>query len=276
MMDTKYKRWAEPDDALLRNYYSDYSSEQLVKLIGRSEDSISYRAWKLSLKKSVEYVSHLHKELHGKRQYSLDESAFSCIDTEEKAYFLGLIYADGCVDIIDRKAYTAYRLRYDINNKDIELMHGLLKCLGSEDRPIYHRESKHTISIEINSKILVQDLMKQGVVPNKSTLGIFPRGIQGSLFNHFIRGVFDGDGCISICGKIPRAFISGHPIFCIWVKENLTELLQVKGSVTTRPTYGGWSLGGRNQVPIFARWLYKNANFYLKRKHDKFIKESLL
>ena len=55
---------------------------------------------------------------------------------------------------------------------------------------------KFICCLNFRSKILVEDLIKWGCNPNKSLILTFPKFISENLLNHFIRGYFDGDGCV--------------------------------------------------------------------------------
>ena len=55
--------------------------------------------------------------------------------------------------------------------------------------------SKLFYRIDLKSKQMFEDLQRLGVEPNKSLTCTFPN-INKDLMPHFIRGLFDGDGCV--------------------------------------------------------------------------------
>lgn len=119
---------------------------------------------------------------------------FEKIDSKEKAYILGLIYSDGS---IDKDGYG-----FSFTSKDYEqilLFKNLLdsehkicevKSFDSRTEKIYKRYTIH-----ICSKKITKDLIKIGLKNNKSFDCNFPK-IDIQFIWHFIRGLFDGDGCI--------------------------------------------------------------------------------
>lgn len=59
-------------------------------------------------------------------KYSLNENFFQEINTEEKAYWLGFLMADGC--ILDQPQRSK-RLTVALKEKDINILHKLNKSL---------------------------------------------------------------------------------------------------------------------------------------------------
>jgi hypothetical protein len=120
-------------------------------------------------------------------RYKINTSYFEKIDTPNKAYMLGFIYADGNV-------YKSH-LKVDINKKDESLLLSFLQEFESEHR-IYSYKNNRLMAI-VNEKI-VNDLFKLGVFPRKTWNMHFPTSEQvpDELISHFIRGFFDGDGSI--------------------------------------------------------------------------------
>lgn len=129
--------------------------------------------------------------------YSCNENYFENIDTEEKAYWLGFISADGYISI--RKNQISFGISIGI--KDIQHLYKLNKCLNST-YPIkeYKVTGGYKVGAEycrlfITSDKLVKDLIYNGVIPHKSLKIHFPTTIPDNLTRHFIRGYFDGNGC---------------------------------------------------------------------------------
>jgi hypothetical protein len=97
--------------------------------------------------------------------------------------------------------------------------------------------------------------------------------IPKELDSHFIRGIFDGDGCIHVCHK-------GQLQFSIIGTKKLNEKIQEKlikncGVNNTKISLRGKNLsfsqlhhGGNKQVPKIMNWLYKDADIYLERKRN--------
>jgi len=99
------------------------------------------------------------------RRYDLNESYFEMIDTEDKAYWLGFILADGHV--------SDECLTIGLAEKDIKPLKKFLTCIKS-DSPIKFYKSTLSVKINLYSLTLVQSLRKLGLERNKSKTAIFP------------------------------------------------------------------------------------------------------
>ena len=157
-----------------------------VKDIGK-ELNISDRAVRRVLKEE-----NINTRL--KNRYVLDESYFDKIDTEEKAYILGFIYADGFVG-------DEHFNNIVISINDLELLEFIAKELKfsgkiRETRKGGFKNSKPGYSLNFSSVKISSRLRELGLYPNKSlTIERLPK-IRDDLVRHFIRGYFDGDGSI--------------------------------------------------------------------------------
>ena len=79
-----FKVWTEEDDKFLKENYTKYSRKELGEFLDRTVSSIQNRARRLGLKQED--------------KYTYNKDFFEVIDTEEKAYWLGFIFADGYVN----------------------------------------------------------------------------------------------------------------------------------------------------------------------------------
>jgi intein-encoded DNA endonuclease-like protein len=133
------------------------------------------------------------------RRYNVNHEYFKIIDSEEKAYWLGFLYADGCV----RKSKSGSQVVLKLSTKDEEHLIKFKNDIGSEHK-IAHNQSKtiskkgtHSISnnclIRVNSCEMVDNLINQGCVPRK-TFTIDMPNIDEKFYKDFIRGYYDGDG----------------------------------------------------------------------------------
>jgi len=211
--------------------------------------------------------------------YSFDESFFKKIDTEEKAYWLGFIAADGC--IVDAKSKRC--LRIELSSKD----RGHLEKLKSAikyDGPI-HYDRKHHLTyngktdiflcdmLQINHRELVKDFINLGVTPRKSKT-LQPPVIRKSLIRHWIRGYFDGDGSVSIvestnniCGSI-----FGNKQVMEFISDHFRKELDTEALSHYRKKKNGWEMcfHGNQLAKKVERYFYRNATVFLDRKYHKF------
>ena len=129
------------------------------------------------------------------RTYSVNEDYFNKIDSEDKAYFLGLLYADGY-------NYTAGKNKhFSLSLVDTDVLILFKKAINSK-HSIYKiklQNERYTqqYRLQINSKKLCERLTQLGCIQNKGKVLTFPSNdnLPQELIPHFIRGYFDG--CLS-------------------------------------------------------------------------------
>lgn len=221
---------------------------------------------------------------------------FEVIDTEEKAYWLGFLYADGCVSVYKSKKTgkeKAMSLSVELSNKDMEFLQKLKNQLGSEkelkERVIENKGKKYfSVRLSICNTNLCRDLINKGCIPRKSLILKFPDNTQvpKHLTNHFIRGYFDGDGCVSFTeskSKDKRYNIvrdtKNYVVGFVGTEDMLKSINKqfVENAncseITLRKKGKAYQLnftGINNFVNIF-EYLYKDANIFMDRKAIKFI-----
>ena len=137
------------------------------------------------------------------RRYTLNETYFDNINTEEKAYFLGFLYADGYNN------ETRGVVELSCSEKDKEILEKFSKLVDS-NKPVRFIESNGAKScrIDLCSRKLCSALNAIGCVQTKTFKLKFPL-LKEDLISHFIRGYFDGDGCLSY-GTTPKDNIFGN------------------------------------------------------------------
>jgi hypothetical protein len=135
---------------------------------------------------------------------NLNHNYFDQIDTEDKAYFLGLLFADGnnYVKSKNRKYYTISIVLQERDKKILEKMRDTIA--PGYNLYFYKPKNKNcqnTYKLSIRNKHLSDQLSSLGCVPAKSLILKFPNHNifkNKNLIKHFIRGYFDGDGCLGI------------------------------------------------------------------------------
>lgn len=186
-----------------------------------------------------------------------NEDYFSVIDTEDKAYWLGWLIADGCVSIYNKQYY----LKTGIQLCDKELIYGFMKAIDSENS-ITVRPMKNKISISLTSRQLVEDLMTLKMIPQKSTREELPE-INPILRHHMIRGFFDGDG-ITCIGKSKRSGFCGSLNVMNFI-QNETNLYQ---KIRPNQNIYYFLLGKKDSAKLY-KYMYQDANIFLQRKKDR-------
>lgn len=219
----------------------------------------------------------LHEKFKFYRTYELDEFYFENIDTEDKAYTLGLLYADGCNHIksacVSLSLQECDREILETIKKNIKTNRPLLKLKATTDRYI---NTNSSYRLSINSKKISSDLLKYGMMGNKTFKLEFPE-LRNDLIRHFIRGYFDGDGCISTF--YPRKGNKKVGLFVIYGRENFLKYIQEvlisncflsDTKVSTNKSIFALRYGGNTQIKRIYNYLYWNSSIYLERKKKKF------
>lgn len=120
---------------------------------------------------------------------------------------------------------------------------------------------------------MVQDLIVHGCFQNKSLELKFPtvEQVPSHLIHHFMRGYFDGDGCISTSrqGKDLRFEVLGTYEFLTMYEQTLG--VNIKEPKQTKSQAFIVQHGGNQQVKKIYEYLYKDATIYLERKRNIFI-----
>ena len=212
-----------------------------------------------------------------------NEEFFDCIDTEEKAYWLGFLYADGCISKPKRtvkgieKPY--YRIEVSLKATDKEHLEKL-RCALEMEAPVRvsHTNFKQADRCRLgwNSKHMWETLNNYGCTPKKSLTLKFPDVSvfkDKNLIRHFIRGYVDGDGCLSYATsdhKRATLTILGTE----HVLENMQHWLPLQFEIKLfkKPNENVCSLAFQGKTSFFiANYLYKNSSIKLERKYNKYL-----
>ncbi|NVM31110.1 MAG: hypothetical protein HWN65_19880 [Candidatus Helarchaeota archaeon] len=119
----------------------------------------------------------------------IDENYFENINNKEKAYWLGFLYADGCMHIYSK---NNRKLSFKIHKREEFVIDRFLKSLNAEGIKKYYYDN--TVYIKFGNKKLTLDLLKHGLVPRKSKIIEYPDLNSYELELAFLLGYYDGDG----------------------------------------------------------------------------------
>lgn len=215
------------------------------------------------------------------RKYKVNENYFEEIDTEEKAYWLGFLYADGCVT---QATQLSKRLQVNLSIKDKEHLQLLKDSLDStaKIREFLNDSSKQGFgkseqcNLTINSNKLCNDLINKGCIPNKTNTANIPN-IDKMQLKYFIRGLIDGDGSFT---KSPRKDCSGYRVQFELVGNslNLIEFVRdffldngINTNIYLRKTNNTKRLitSSTKEISKMFELLYKDSKIHLQRKYNK-------
>lgn len=256
-------------ESLKKNILKRYSEQETINDISET----------LNIKRNQ--VLLILKDLHIKirdrawesKKYKTKRDFFNKIDSDEKAYFLGLIFSDGCL--------SKNRLILTLQEKDKYILEKLAKLIFLNDYKIYttelskkNKNHQNSCSLVISDKILVDKLKeKYELCENKTFKLKFPNFLnKTNLLYSFIRGYFDGDGCITLENKNRKAIVS---IVCNEIFASGLEKFLIKNGIKAY----NYKKGKNNReikfrenasVEKFYKLMYLNTEMYLYRKKDKF------
>lgn len=253
----------------IKNIITMYHKGVSTKEIGKEYNCNSASILRILKSKGIDTSRKRYN--HNFKKYNINEHYFDEINTERKAYFLGFILADGC--IYDTKLIIA------LQEKDVYLLYDFVRDLDS-NHPIQKHYKYNTYILNIGSKVLTDKLKEIGICERKSYNIDFDKVLSYiplNLRNHFIRGIFDGDGCIK---KYKQTYydkyfyhfsITGLKNVVSWCKEYLgieNKIIQDKRTKSL-VTYYCLTRKTSTLKNIF-NIMYKDATIYLNRKYEIF------
>lgn len=195
---------------------------------------------------------------------------FETISTEDDAYWLGFIFADGCI------SDTGF---LEISLKSSDYKH-LLKfadyCKFDKNKVVRRQPVGKYYRCRIGFKVkeeIQERLNSLGVVPRKSLTAEYPK-IPEKLSYHFIRGYFDGDGCIYL--RKPRTannVLREISVNILGTKNLLTKINKRTGSslkkIHKRKNIYELRLFCR-EARKFLKLIYEDSTIHLNRKYEKY------
>jgi len=263
------------EEEYIQNYNNNPSITKISKKYGISHKSLSDRIKSLG----YEVINHQNK-------IKFDNTIFDTIDTEEKAYWLGFIFADGYVSG-EKDGKNEYYFELSLKGSDKSHLDKFNKFMKHED--VNHVKINRAECFNtgvmcdrcrwgIRDRHLWEILNSYGCIPSKSLILEFPKleiFKDKTLIKHFIRGYWDGDGCLSYSNKehtIANISVLGTEKFLTEVKNNLPLKTDYKltynndkNSITKV-----LQLQGKNAFKL-AYYLYADSAIYLDRKYKKYL-----
>lgn len=110
--------------------------------------------------------------------------------------------------------------------KDNYILHNMLRVMSSNNPVCIPKSRPYMSHFEIISKTIFDDVIKLGGIPNKSLVAILPN-IPKKYFSDFVRGLFDGDGCVyknKKKGHITSYICSSSILFLKQLQKSMTKL----------------------------------------------------
>ena len=208
--------------------------------------------------------------------YHFNEHYFDVIDSEDKAYILGMLWADG------HNRVSNGSIILSLQEDDVELLEKI-NSFTENERPLRIQKLslknpnfKDQYRLILQSKYTSNILESYGMVQSKSLVLEFPRCINRNLYSHFIRGYFDGDGCLTLSNNNRSGAISmiGTRMLLNVVAEIIRDNVGVDVAITrdgrAKEPICELRCRTRDYVKKILDWMYADSTLYMKRKYDKY------
>lgn len=190
-----------------------------------------------------------------RRVNTCNHAYFHAIDTEEKAYWLGFLTADGCIT-------TGNRIAVHLGTADCSHLFKLKMALAATQTVSSNTRS---CALVICSPEMAADLAAHGILPKK-TFSTKPAQIAPELARHYWRGVIDGDGYISKAGN-GLVLVGDYEIVLQFQAFALARCPEMKAGISRKENIYQIQLSGkgaRNMLEI----IYSGASVFLERKYE--------
>lgn len=185
------------------------------------------------------------------RTYRFD--AFSHRDPQT-AYWAGFVMADGSVS-------ANGALNISCHEQDADHLVAFAEWIGLSSSDVYRERARNgsgpKAHVRAQHRRLNSDLAEWGIVPRKSYCFCRPE-VESKLLPHFVRGWFDGDGCVSLRKGKERCRITGNRTAMEWLAEQLQSLNSFSTAVSDRKDGRVWAklcVSGANNVLQFIEWV---------------------
>lgn len=256
------RNWSEEDKQWIIDSYINQglTCSEISRKYGAKPNTISkyLKLWGVEIKGNLS------------KNRLLKEDYFDKIDTPEKAYFLGLLLADGSV-ILD--AIRNPNIQLELVETDVDMLYRFRDALNSNAGFYYNKRRNRangTYRLSFRSKKIAEALEKFNIIPNKTYETkevIFPDKYKID----FIRGYVDGDGSIYFSNGHWHINITGHCKEIInQFRLEISRLINISHIPKMQCSNGVYRMtwNGIYAVAIIQK-LYNNSTISLARKHAK-------
>lgn len=211
--------------------------------------------------------------------YSVNNNYFEQIDCPEKAYWLGWLASDGAI------SNKINLISINLQERDSEILKKLLSYIESTHPLTFHAKKserhQNKIGFSISSRKLKDQLAKFGIVQNK-TQTVYVPDIERGLLKYFIRGFFDGDGCIFF-DEPKKTLLFSISSASLKIQKQMKEIIFTEIGINVNIFFckkreshhlDAYKLQKQGSVDVLKLfdWLYSdNEHLALKRKYEKYL-----
>jgi len=194
--------------------------------------------------------------------------------SSEMAYVLGFFTADGCLTVNPRGAHF---IEFVSNDRDV--LEKIKKAMGSEHKVgkrVKVPNRQQTYRVQIGRKGMFNDLVKLGFTVNKTATVKLPK-IPNKYFADYLRGYFDGDGCINYGSyyykdrknkkyHIMFRLVCKNRNFLEKLSEHIESLVSTNGkSIFEHTRSSALAYSTKDSLKIL-KYIYKNSVLHMDRK----------
>ena len=271
---SKYGNMKEHTKAYLERKHQKALARQKLKRKQHKQEIIAKREWKK--KKRLENIF-LEDERNKTaiipiyQEKTLDIEYFKIIDSAEKAYWLGFLSGDAYAT---PKSMTIGLSIVDVDH--LQKLRLALNCNNNLDYVVYHdlfKTEARFYRLQINDAKFAKYFLQYK--DDKPILRI-PR-IKSEYIRHFIRGILDADGCISVSDCISKSDkkiqlnFSGYKPLLEDIQQEISNSCNVYTKICKQGSIFQLHYAKSASLKIL-EWLYKNATIYLTRKYNEYLK----
>lgn len=244
------------EEEIIKQYLSGDSTLEIAKKFNAGQSSI----WRILDKNNI--------VCRENKKYSANYHFFDDIDSEEKAYILGFLYADGN----NKKELDGIRIQI----ADLDILDKIKACIEYTGpySIIKPRKSHHKTQycLSICSRHMSETLVTKGCPPNKSLILKFPTDdiVPNKFINSFVRGYVDGDGNVGKYGRWKWQIVGTRHIL-----DGISRVSDCVGYFNQRyperlKDNWNFTIGKLSEFKKFGDWLYRDSTIYLNRKYDRY------
>ncbi len=253
------EQWTEKEDCIIKRHFEYAPKEFLMEKLPK-------RTWAAIFQRGNKTFNLLRKT---QDRISLNYNAFAKWN-EFTAYTVGFILADG--HIIANPKTNESILQIELGSGCKEVLDQIKVNLHYEGI-IYHNAKRNSFKLQIRNKKIVNDLISKGIPSyNKTFTANFPKGLPLHLLNHFVRGVFDGDGSAYLDnGYLSFELLGTRPLLTA-IQDRCSDFLGHVSIYDRKRGKNGANVHclkvkGKKAVELFD-WLYQDATIFLHKKFD--------
>lgn len=232
--------------------------------------------------------------------YKANFNYFDKIDTPDKAYWLGFIWADGYIAKRERKQPNGcvrieYNLKLELQESDASHVQKFLDCIESNYPVHFYQSNGFNKEPRLEARAFVTNLHlcsllyeEYGIVPRRHDISLVIKAIPKEYEKYFILGVFDADGSFvayqGAYGQKMNITFGGSESLLHFIESHLTTneiILKADTGSGQRKLHqrhegkdGTWrtlNFAGKQQCMKIINYLYKDSPIYLDRKYQKYL-----